>query len=111
MPSKQAEHCIPDRWPCVTQLEHHRRERPVLLGAVVHQQVQTKGLFDKVAGGDVNSAIALAAARGIHKSTASGQLNEIGRGWSKSFMEHMGFVVEKDSLRRRQRSCPQIRRS
>ena len=25
----------------VTRLEHHRRGRPVLLGAVVHQQVQT----------------------------------------------------------------------
>ena len=27
----------------VTQLEHHRRGRPVLLGAVVHQQVQNVG--------------------------------------------------------------------
>ena len=43
MPSKQAEHCI-GAYPTgghATQLEHHRRGRPVLLGAVVHQQVQT----------------------------------------------------------------------
>ena len=74
--------------------KHHRRGRPVLLGAVVHQQLQTWGLFDKVAGGVVNSAIALAAARVIQKS-GSGQLNEFGRGWSKSFIEHMGFMMTK----------------
>ena len=50
-------------------------------------------VFDKVAGGVVNSAIALVAARGIPKATGSGQLHELGRGWSKSFMEHMGFVM------------------
>ena len=40
-------------------------------------------------------------------------LNLLGRGWSKSFMEHVGFVMTKDrpSLQRRQRSCSQIRRS
>ena len=32
--------CTPDWWH-VTRLEHHRRGRPVLLGAVVDQQVQT----------------------------------------------------------------------
>ena len=41
---------------------------------------QHKIPFDKVAGGVVNSAIALAAARGIQKSTGSGQLNALGRG-------------------------------
>ena len=66
---------------------------------------------DKVAGGVVNSVIALSPARGIQKATGSGQLSELGRGWSKSFMEHMDFVMTKDSLRRRQRSSPQIRRS
>ena len=66
---------------------------------------------DKVAGGVVNSVIVLAAARGIQNATGSGHLNELGRGWSKSFMEHMGFVMTKDSLRRRQRSCPKIQRS
>ena len=53
-------------------------------------------MFDKVAGG-VNSAIALADARGIQKATGSGQLNELGRGWSKSFMERMGFGMTKDT--------------
>ena len=33
------------------------------------------------------------AAHGIHNATGSGQLNELGRGWSKSFMESMGFVM------------------
>ena len=79
--------------------------------AILLNLVKGTNVFDKVAGGVVNSAIGLAAARGIQKSTGSGQLNELGRGWSKSFMEHMGFVMAKDSLRRRQRSCPQIRRS
>ena len=47
------------------------------------------------AGGVVNSAIAVAAARGIQKATGSGQLNELGRGWAKSFMTRMGFVMRK----------------
>ena len=63
-------------------------------GAIIpHSPLHTQGLFDKVAGGVVNSTIARAAACGIHKSTGSGQLNELGRGWSKSFMEHTGFVM------------------
>ena len=42
----------------------------------------------------VNSAIALAAARGILKATGGGgQLHELGRGWAKSFMQCMGFVM------------------
>ena len=45
--------------------------------------------------GVVNSAIALAAARGIQNATGSGQLNlELGRGWSKSIMERIGFVMK-----------------
>ena len=31
------------------------------------------------------------------KATESGQLNELGRGWSKSSTEHMGFVMTKDT--------------
>ena len=92
MPSIQAEHCIPDRWSC-----HSVRASPPWttcspIGAVVHQRVQAYGLFDKFAGGVVNSAIALAIARGIQKATGSGQVNELGRGWSKSFMERMGTM-------------------
>ena len=45
--------------------------------------------------GVVNSVIAVAAARDIQKATGSGQLNELGRGWAKSFMERMGFVMRK----------------
>ena len=54
-------------------------------------------MFDTVVGGVVTSAIALADARGIQKATGNGQLNELGRGWSKSSTEHMGFVVTKDT--------------
>ena len=36
-------------------------------------------------------------ARGIQKATGRGQLNNLGRGWSKSVMERMGFVVTKDT--------------
>ena len=51
-------------------------------------------VFDQVAGAIVNSAIVLAAARSVPKSTRSGQLmSGLGRGWSNSFMEHMGFVM------------------
>ena len=46
---------------------------------------------------EVLSTIALAAARGIQKATGSGQLHQLGRGWSKSFMEHMGFVMRKST--------------
>ena len=49
----------------------------------------------KVAGGVVNSAIALTDAGGIQKATGSGQLNELGRGWSKSSMERIDFVLTK----------------
>ena len=76
-------------------IEHHRRGRPVLLGAAVDQPVGPTTVFAKVAGGVVNSVIALAAARGIQKATGSGQLHELGRSWSKSFMECMGFVMRK----------------
>ena len=44
---------------------------------------------ENVARGVVNIAIALATTRDIQKATGSGQLNELGRGWSKSSMEHM----------------------
>ena len=56
-----------------------------------------KEIFISPLGGVVNSAIALADARGIHKATGSGQLNGLGRGWSKSFMERMGFVMTNDT--------------
>ena len=48
---------------------------------------------------------------GIQKSTERGHLKEVGRGWLKSIMEYMDFVMTNDCLRRRQRGCPQIRRS
>ena len=31
------------------------------------------------------------------RGAGSGQLNEFGRGWSKSCMERMGFVMTKDT--------------
>ena len=60
VPSKQAEHCTPDRWIC-----HSVRARAPWTTSF------------------------------IQKATASGQLNEHGRGWSRSFMEHMGYVMTK----------------
>ena len=63
MPSKQYLAAAHPTGGHVTRLEHHRRGRHVILGAVV---------FDKVAGGVVNSVIALAAARGIQKATGAG---------------------------------------
>ena len=85
-----AEHCTPDRWTC-----HSVRASPPWTTCSPRHSCSSAGtnVFDKVAGGVVNSAIVLAAARGIQKSTANRQLNELGRGWSKSVMEHMGFVV------------------
>ena len=68
----------------VTQVEHHRRGRHVLLGAVVWQSCW----------GVVNSAIVLAAARGIQKDTEGGYY-ELGRGWAESFMQRIGFVMRK----------------
>ena len=52
-------------------------------------------VFDKVAGGVVNIAIVLVAACGIQKATGGGQLHELGRGWAKSFMQRMGFMMRK----------------
>ena len=103
MPSKQYLSSAHPTGGHVTRLEHHRRGRHVLLGADVDQQVQT--YWDKVAGGVVNSTIALAAARAIQKAKGAGSHMSL----EKSFMQRMGFVMRR--LRRRLRSCPQIRRS
>ena len=105
MHSKQDEHNIPD-W-C-----HSVRASPLWTTCSPMRDCSSAGTnvgpIDKVDGGVVNSAIALAAARDIQKSTGSGHRNELERGWSKSFMERMCFVMTKDSLRRKQRSCPQF---
>ncbi len=71
MPSKQYLAAAHPTGGHATRLEHHHRGRHVFLGAVIDQQVQT--YFDKVAGGVVNSAISLAAARGIQKATGAGR--------------------------------------
>ena len=93
MPSKQYLAAAHPTGGHATRLEHHHRGRHVFLGAVVDQQVQT--YLTKLPGGVLNSAIALAAARGIQKDTGGGQLHELGRGWAKSFMQRMGFVIRK----------------
>ena len=86
MPSKQAEHCIPDRWPC-----HSVRASPPWTTCSPRRGCSSAGtnigpIFDQIAGGVVNSAIALAAARGIQKSTGSGQLmNSEEAGQSRSW--------------------------
>ena len=78
-----------------------------LIGAVVHQQVHT--YLTKLLEGEgvVNTAIALAAARGIQKATRSGKLRKLGRGRSKSFMERMGFVMRKAIRLRRANTARQ----
>ena len=44
----------------------------------------------------MNSVIALAAARvWWHPESHGGQLHELGRGWAKSFMQRIGFVMRK----------------
>ena len=84
--------CTPDRCTCQSV-----RASPPWTTCSPRRGCSSGGtnVFDKVAGGVVNSAIALAAARGIQKAMGSGQLNEFGRGWSKSFMERNGFVMRK----------------
>ncbi len=50
--------------------------------------------MDKVAGIVVNSAFALAAARIVQKATdGCGQLHDLGRGWAKSLMQSIVFVM------------------
>ena len=84
------------RWTCHSVRASPRR-RPVLLGSVVDQQVCLQTYLTKLLQlcGVVNSATTLAAARGIQKATGSGQLHYLGRGWSKSVMERMGFIMRK----------------
>ena len=81
----------------VTRLEHHRRGRHVILGAVVDQQVQM--YLTKLLG--VLSTVPLLwrlhlASRKPRGGGGGGQLHELGRYWGKSFMQHMGFVMRKD---------------
>ena len=46
---------------------------------------------------------------GILKATGGGgQLHELGRGWAKSFMQGIGFVVRKTT--KTAKKLPQIRR-
>ena len=96
----------------VAQLEHHRPGRPVLLGAVVARHLQTYNLTKfRDASGVVNSVKALAAASGIQKATESGQLHDIGRGWSNAFMERNGFVVRKENANKLPPSCEEPKES
>ena len=97
------------RWTCHSVRASPRR-RPVLLGSVVDQQVclQTYLTRLRYAAGVVNSTIALPAARDIQKATGNWQLHDLGRGWSKSVMERMGFIMRKATNIRR---CPHILRS
>ena len=85
----------------VTRLEHHRRGRHVLLGADVDQQVQTN--LTKLLG--VLSTVPLLWRLHVASRKPRGRaVTELVRGWAKSFMQRMGFVMRR--LRRRLRSCP-----
>ena len=75
------------------RLEHHRRGRHALLGAVVDQQVQT---YLTCVGVYVLSTVTLLWR--LHVASGKplcSQLHELGRGWAKSSMQRMGFVVRK----------------
>ena len=63
------------------------------------------------ASGVVNSVNALAAASGTQKATGSGQLREIGRGWSNVFVERKGFVVRKENAKKLPPSCEEPKES
>ena len=74
----------------VTRLEHYRRGRHVLLGAVVDQQVQTR--LTTLLG--VLSTVPLFWRLHVtSRKPPEGQQHGLGRGWAKSFMQRMGFVM------------------
>ena len=104
MPSKQYLAAAHRTGGHSTRLEHHRRGRHVLLGAVVDQQVQT--YLTKLLG----------CCQQCHCSggctwhpESHGGLHELGRGWAKSFMQRMGFVMRK--VTKTVKKLPHIRRS
>ena len=90
MPSKQYLAASHPTGGHVIRLEHHRRGRHVLLGAVVDQQVQT--YLIQLLGHCLQCHCSGAWRQ---KATGGGQLHELGRGWAKSFMQRMGFVMRK----------------
>ena len=93
MPSKQYLAAAHPTGGHVTQSEHHSRERHVLLG--VDQQVQT---FLTTLLGCCQQCHRSGDCMwhpGSHGGGGGGQLHELGRGWAKSFMQRMGFVIRK----------------
>ena len=103
MPSKQYLASAHRTGGHATRLEHHRRVRHnimyVLLGAVVDQQVQT--YLTKLLG----CCQQCHYSGGIQKATG----DTLGRGWAKSFMQRMGFVMRKAT--KTAKKLPHIRRS
>ena len=91
MPSKQYLAAARRTGGHATRLEHHRRGRHVLIGAVVDQQVQT--YLTKLLG--VLSTVPLLWRLHVASRKPRGGLYELGRGWAKSFMHRIGFVIRK----------------
>ena len=96
MPSKQAEHCVPDRWPC-----HSVRASPPWTTCSPRRDCSSAGTnVGHIRQSCWRCCQQCRCSSGCTchpDSHGERAANELGRGWSKSFIEHMGFVMTKDT--------------
>ena len=85
----------------VTVLPQKKKGRPLLLGEELDKQVQAYLTSFRESGAVVNTAIAMACAEGIVRSTDSNMLTVNGghilitKNWAKSLLHRMGFVKRR----------------
>lgn len=89
----------------IKKLEGGKRGHPLLLGTVLDKELQEYVLNLREAGAVINTAIVMAAAEGIVKNSDSNLLQcngghiTITKSWTKSFLNHMGYVKRRASTK------------
>ena len=85
----------------ISNLPHKGRGRPLILGSTLDSKVQAYLTHIRDAGGAVNAAIVLAAAKAIILKSDKSILVEYGghivltKDWAKSLLRRMGFVKRR----------------
>ena len=100
----------------ITTLPTKKRGRPLLLGPVIDDKVQQYLKAIRRSGGTVNTAIAMAAAKGIVLKTDRTLLVEYGghidlhKDWAKWLLGRMGFVKRRGTTSVSKESLEQLKR-
>ena len=89
----------------VTELPSKKRGRPTLLAKELEDEVRAYITVLRENGAVVNTAIAIASARGVILShdfnllVANGGHIELSKSWAKSFLQRIGFVKRKGTTK------------